>query len=138
MTYAPAQHRTYFENRLGRKLPSRNQIDVKCPFHPDGTPSLSINLQDGVWMCHACDERGGILDFERKLTGKPVAECWPAINERSGAMHPITASPSRGESMPPTTTTTQTGSSHIKSFATRSRSVFVSAGPMGRTAGSGT
>jgi hypothetical protein len=57
MTFAPTrvQSRTYFENRLGGKLPSRNQVMVRCPWHHDQTPSMSINLQDGVWSCHACN-----------------------------------------------------------------------------------
>ena len=32
-----------------------------------------------MWKCHACNVVGGLLDFERALTGKPDAECWAAI-----------------------------------------------------------
>ena len=30
-----------------------NEFNVKCPFHDDRTPSLSINIDKGVWVCHA-------------------------------------------------------------------------------------
>lgn len=79
------QSRRYFEARLpGQRIGSRREVSVKCPFHDDGTASMSINLERGTWFCHACGIGGGILDFERKLTGKPDAECWTAINATIG------------------------------------------------------
>jgi hypothetical protein len=79
------QSRRYFEARLpGQRIGSRREVSVKCPFHDDGTASMSINLERGTWFCHACGIGGGILDFERKLTDKPDAECWTAINATIG------------------------------------------------------
>lgn len=41
-------------------------ISVRCPFHNERNPSLSINLVSGGFKCHACNARGGdILDFQR-------------------------------------------------------------------------
>lgn len=63
-----AEHyRKYFETRLhGAKLGGRN--NVKCPFHDDRMASLSVKLNDGVWMCHAGCGSGGVIDFEMKLS----------------------------------------------------------------------
>ena len=37
----------------------RRQFNIVCPFHHDNTPSLSINLDSGVWICHANPEECG-------------------------------------------------------------------------------
>ena len=34
---------------------------VKCPFHDDRIASASINLNIGVFVCHACNVSGGPL-----------------------------------------------------------------------------
>ncbi len=81
--FAPTfdQVRRYFESRLpGQRIGSRREVSVKCRFHDDRTASMSVNLEKATWFCHACNTGGGILDFERKLTGKPDVECWAAIN----------------------------------------------------------
>ena len=38
-----------------------------CPFHDDGSPSCSINLEKKVFHCFACGEKGTILDFVAKM-----------------------------------------------------------------------
>ncbi|MBI5428300.1 MAG: hypothetical protein HZA02_08505 [Nitrospinae bacterium] len=43
---------------------------VRCCFHNDRNPSLSINLSGGHFKCHACGAKGGgIVDFRIKQTG---------------------------------------------------------------------
>ena len=37
-----------------RYNPSRNEQHILCPFHDDHQPSMSINLDKGVWYCHTC------------------------------------------------------------------------------------
>ena len=31
---------------------------VRCPFHGDRNPSLSLNLSKGLWKCHSCGKAG--------------------------------------------------------------------------------
>jgi DNA primase len=38
---------------------NRSMVKVLCPFHDDTSPSLSVNLEDGWYKCHACGEGGG-------------------------------------------------------------------------------
>jgi len=38
-----------------------------CPWHDDGTPSLSIHAERGVWCCHAGCGRGGVRDLRARL-----------------------------------------------------------------------
>ena len=39
-----------------------------CPFHPDDTPSLSVNPSQGLWSCFGCGAGGdGITFLEKSL-----------------------------------------------------------------------
>ncbi len=58
---------------------------------------MSVNLERGAWFCHACAIGGGLLDFERRLTGKPDAECWAAINATIGRDAPKASRSTRGQ-----------------------------------------
>jgi 5S rRNA maturation endonuclease (ribonuclease M5) len=61
------QYRLYYETRLGQKLDAdKTQQDVNCLFHSDGTPSMSLKLERGLWFCHSCGVGGDIIDFEQK------------------------------------------------------------------------
>ena len=49
-------------SHLGR--PSRGWVRVRCCFHRDKTPSLSLNLNTGGFCCFGCGARGGdVIDF---------------------------------------------------------------------------
>lgn len=42
------------------------QAMVRCPFHEDHTPSLSITLtgeRAGCWFCHGCKMGGDVFDL---------------------------------------------------------------------------
>jgi hypothetical protein len=61
--------RSFFEHYLaGQHVSQQDQISVRCPFHNDKHASLSVNMQDGVWMCHAGCGAGGLIDFEMKAS----------------------------------------------------------------------
>jgi CHC2 zinc finger len=68
-TINPAHTRRYFETRLAdQALSGKAQVLVRCPLHEDRKPSLSVNLDKGVWCCHAGCGDGGILDFEERFS----------------------------------------------------------------------
>ena len=48
-------------------LGSGSKRTARCPFHEDHRPSLSVNLDEKVYYCHACGHAGDLIDF--------VAEC---------------------------------------------------------------
>ena len=59
-------------------------VNVKCCFHDDKTPSLSINLIDGYFRCFGCGVKGGdVLAFHRLRYGLNFAD---AVTEL-GAWH---------------------------------------------------
>lgn len=47
--------------RQGRRTVAR------CPLHDDTRPSLSVDLQRGVWFCHVCAEGGDVIDLIRRV-----------------------------------------------------------------------
>ena len=53
-------------------LKNRKQVIVHCPFHDDGTPSLSINLDNGLFICFACNEFGNYEQFIKKINNEPI------------------------------------------------------------------
>ncbi|MEJ5256508.1 MAG: DNA primase [Acidimicrobiales bacterium] len=38
-----------------------------CPFHPEKTPSFSVNQQEGLYYCFGCQARGDVITFVREI-----------------------------------------------------------------------
>ncbi|HTV81625.1 MAG TPA: AAA family ATPase [Acidobacteriaceae bacterium] len=87
--FTPDQVRAYFVHRLpNEKIPQRDIAAVRCVFHDDHNPSLSLNLKHGLWKCHSCNEGGGILDFERKVKNCDAETAWKEIGRITGVTPP--------------------------------------------------
>ena len=48
------------------------QIKLRCPFHDDERPSCSVNLDKGLFHCHAggCGASGNVLDFVHRMENR--------------------------------------------------------------------
>ena len=82
----PNEIRRYFESRLGAQFRGEavKQV-VRCPFHQDRMPSLSIDTAKGVWKCFSGCGQGGLIDFEQKFNGGlSRTEALSAIHEALG------------------------------------------------------
>ena len=55
----------------------RAEFSIPCPFHLDNSPSCSINIDKGVWICFAGCGQGSLKSFIWKLSGKS----WSKIQE---------------------------------------------------------
>ena len=56
---------------------NRIEFNINCPFHSDISPSLSINLNKGVWICHSFPEdcgKGSIRFLLSKFLGISILE----------------------------------------------------------------
>lgn len=67
---------------------SGDQLYACCPFHPDKTPSFTVNTETREWFCHGCGKGGAekeflaeYFDVDPKI-GKFAFEYW----ERKGAL----------------------------------------------------
>ena len=48
----------------GLNIPTESpQFNISCPFHTDTQPSLSINIDKGVWICHVGCGQGSLEYF---------------------------------------------------------------------------
>ena len=45
----------------------RTEFSLICPFHLDNTPSCSINLEKGVWICFAGCGQGSLNHFVQRV-----------------------------------------------------------------------
>ena len=52
---------TNFPN--GKERKGGLEIMFKCPFHDENEPSLSINLESGMWRCFGCNKKGNFTSF---------------------------------------------------------------------------
>ncbi len=79
------------------------KLKAKCPFHEDKTPSLSLDLDRGLWNCHAGCGGGSVIDliarFENKTPGLVLSEA------SEGASGPSRAKCSQPKEMPVTKAT---------------------------------
>lgn len=61
-----------------------NQRAAKCPFHKDGTASLSVNIAKGAWHCHACKIGGSVIDLIAHFEGRNPAEVYKTLAAKNG------------------------------------------------------
>jgi len=47
---------------------------IRCPFHKDDTPSLSVDRKTNRWKCWGCGESGDSIDFIMKKEGLNFVE----------------------------------------------------------------
>jgi len=63
---------------IGIDVPlSNSQFNIACPFHIDNQPSLSINIDKGVWICHVGCGQGSLKYFLSKYLEIP----WASIDQ---------------------------------------------------------
>ena len=55
-----------------------------CPFHEDSTPSFSVNVKTGRWMCHGCSKKGDTFSFVEEKRGVTFSE---ALTELAQIAH---------------------------------------------------
>lgn len=57
------------------------QTNVRCCFHDDKTPSLSINRHTGAFYCFGCGASGGdVIDFYQRYHGCDFITACKALN----------------------------------------------------------
>ena len=55
-----------------------------CPFHQDNTPSLSVDLEKGIYNCFGCDAQGDVFSFIMRKDGVSFPESVNQLAERAG------------------------------------------------------
>src|SRR3954451_21091298 len=70
-----ADFRTVLAHYRLALLGQGEQAKVRCPFHDDERPSCSVNLEKGIFHCHAgsCGAKGNVLEFVHRMETKDGA-----------------------------------------------------------------
>jgi hypothetical protein len=59
-----------------------HRVQVRCPFHDDSSPSMTIYVDQQKWWCHACTFGGDAIDFVRRTDRLTFVEaCLKLANE---------------------------------------------------------
>ena len=68
----------------GPLLGTGRQRKARCPFHPDADPSFAIDTTTGLFFCHGCGEKGGLVDYAMKTKGVDFPAALEYLNEWAG------------------------------------------------------
>jgi hypothetical protein len=77
--------RTFYSKYV--EIPSRNgteEVTVKCCFHEDKNPSMSLNLKTGLYSCHGCDAKGDIFTMLKDKEGLKFSDALKYLAEQVG------------------------------------------------------
>lgn len=69
ITEPTLDYRAYFASHVKKMRVHGAQAIGLCPFHGDAHPSLSMNLERGLFKCHACNKSGNVVQFQALLDG---------------------------------------------------------------------
>ena len=57
-----------------------------CPFHEDNNPSLSVNVETGLYHCPVCGAGGDIFTFYQKIMGVDFPTALRKLGEMAGVV----------------------------------------------------
>lgn len=69
VTFSPWEVRAYCAARLPLLQDRGAELRGPCLLHKGKRDSFAINPENGLWICHACDRRGDLVQLERELSG---------------------------------------------------------------------
>jgi len=61
--------------------PSKEEWYVICPWHDDTSPSMSVNVDKGVWTCGGCGLKGTAVAFYQRMEGINYADAKKILSE---------------------------------------------------------
>jgi hypothetical protein len=75
----------FYTSEVGELKPdTKENYKAKCPFHEDDTPSLSVNLESGLFKCFGCQEKGDVFTFYQKKHGCDFREAMKKLSRLAG------------------------------------------------------
>lgn len=70
----------------------RNFVGL-CPFHPEKTPSFTVNPAKKLFKCFGCGEAGGVIGLIQKLRGLSFKDACTYLGISGGVVKQVKPSP---------------------------------------------
>jgi len=74
------------------KVNGKSEALGLCPFHDDHNPSMNVNVETGLYHCHACDAGGDIFSFYMRVKEVDFPTALKEIGEMAGVVESDTKS----------------------------------------------
>ena len=74
------------------KQRGRNFVGL-CPFHPEKTPSFTVNPAKKLFKCFGCGEAGDVIGFIQKLRGLSFKDACTYLGISGGVVKQVKPSP---------------------------------------------
>lgn len=77
------------------------EIKASCPFielhadQEDKTPSLTVNVDKGIYICQTCRSKGNVHTLHKHITGKNNEDAWFDLGDGLGIERPDSSKPAR-------------------------------------------
>ena len=68
------------------KINSKPEALGLCPFHDDHSPSLSVNVETGLFRCFACNAKGDVFTFYQKYKDCDFPTALQEIGKMAGVV----------------------------------------------------
>lgn len=76
----------YAEHIPSLKVNGRPEALGLCPFHDDHNPSLSVNVDSGLFRCFSCNAKGDIFTFYQRVKDVDFPTALKEMGEMSGVV----------------------------------------------------
>lgn len=103
---AEVDNEAFFINELKNVARRGHEIKAECPFtelHEDSsdeTPSLTVNVDKGVYYCQTCHSKGNIHTMLKTLYGLSNEEAWFKLGDELKIARPDSSKPARPDIEP--------------------------------------
>ncbi|MBM4056062.1 MAG: DUF927 domain-containing protein [Planctomycetes bacterium] len=78
-------YRRFYQLHIpGFRVNGKSEVSCRCPFHEDKNPSLSVNVEQGVFNCFGCGKKGDAVTFLQLLHGLDRKSAIEKIREEAG------------------------------------------------------
>jgi DNA primase len=98
---ATVDNEAFFISELKNVHRRGNEIKAECPFKElhgnktDNTPSLTVNLDKGLYYCQTCHSKGNIHTMLKALYGYSNEKAWTTLGDALNIERPDSTKPMR-------------------------------------------
>lgn len=103
---AEIDNEAFFLSELKNIIRRGVEIKASCPFtelhenHSDITPSLTVNVDRGVYLCQTCHSKGNVHTMFKALYGLSSEEAWFKLGDELRIPRPDSTVPTRPDIEP--------------------------------------